>query len=406
MLSANAAFSRTTGSSASPIAGAPFTSPPIKLFSGGGPFVARPPGRQRGVNHSLAGQSFLYQLEEDPMSLKLRNINEQVMVITGATSGIGLTTARMAADQGAKLVLAARSADALDQLASELRRKGSQVATVAADVGNPADVERIGNAAMERYGRIDTWVNNAGISIFGRIEDVALEDQQRLFQTNFWGVVHGSLEAVRHMKTRGGGALINLGSELSDRALPLQGMYSASKHAVKAFTDALRMELEKDKAPISVTLVKPASVDTMFVPHAKNYMEKEPALPPPVFAPELVAEAILYAARHPKRDVFVGGAAKVMSVSGLAMPRLIDRYMRASMFEQQQADADSIPGRGDALHTPDPAHELRQRQGMSASVADRSPYTALALRARPLTAVLLGSGALFAAWGLTRRLGR
>lgn len=340
------------------------------------------------------------------MSLKLRNINEQVMVITGATSGIGLTTARMAADQGAKLVLAARSADALDQLASELRRKGSQVATVAADVGNPADVERIGNAAMERYGRIDTWVNNAGISIFGRIEDVALEDHQRLFQTNFWGVVHGSLEAVRHMKTRGGGALINLGSELSDRALPLQGMYSASKHAVKAFTDALRMELEKDKAPISVTLVKPASVDTMFVPHAKNYMEKEPALPPPVFAPELVAEAILYAAQHPKRDVFVGGAAKVMSVSGFAMPRLIDRYMRASMFEQQQADADSIPGRGDALHAPDPAHELRQRQGISASVADRSPYTALALRARPLTAVLLGSGALFAAWGLTRRLGR
>lgn len=340
------------------------------------------------------------------MSVKLRNINEQVMVITGATSGIGLTTARMAADQGAKLVLAARSADALDQLASELRRKGCQVCTVAADVGNPGDVERIGDAAMERYGRIDTWVNNAGISIFGRNEDIALEDHKRLFQTNFWGVVHGSLEAVKHMKSRGGGALINLGSELSDRAVPLQGMYSASKHAVKAFTDSLRMELEKDRAPISVTLVKPAAVDTMFVAHAKNYMEKEPALPPPVYAPELVAESILYAAQHPKRDVFVGGAAKMMSVSGFAMPRLIDRYMRASMFRQQQASEDSIPGRGDALHTPDQSHELRQRQAMSARVVERSPYTAVALRSKPLAAVLLGSGALFAAWGLTRRFGR
>jgi hypothetical protein len=166
---------------------------------------------------------------------------------------------------------------------------------------------------MERFGRIDTWVNNAGVSIFGRNEDIPLEDMQRLFQTNYWGVVHGSLEAVKHMKTRGGGAIINLGSELSDRSIPLQGMYSASKHAVKAFTDSLRMELEKEGAPISVTLVKPAAIDTMFAVHAKNYMDKEPALPPPVYAPELVAKSILYAAQHPKRDVFVGGAAKALS---------------------------------------------------------------------------------------------
>ncbi|HWJ93638.1 MAG TPA: SDR family NAD(P)-dependent oxidoreductase, partial [Telluria sp.] len=182
------------------------------------------------------------------MSVKLRNINEQVMVITGATSGIGLTTARMAAEQGAKLVLVARSADALDDLASELRRKGTQVSTVAADVGDPSEVERVGQTAMERFGRIDTWVNNAGISVFGRIEDVSLADQHKVFQTNFWGVVYGSLEAVKRMKMRGGGAIINLGSEVSDRAIPLQGIYSASKQAIKAYTDSLRMELEKENA--------------------------------------------------------------------------------------------------------------------------------------------------------------
>jgi short-subunit dehydrogenase len=337
------------------------------------------------------------------MAVQLRNIKEQVVVITGATSGIGLTTARMAAEQGARLVLAARSSDALDQLASELRLTGTQVATVTADVGNPADVERIGQAAMERFGRIDTWVNNAGISIFGRNEDIALEDMQRLFQTNYWGVVHGSLEAVKHMKTRGGGAIINLGSELSDVSIPLQGLYSASKHAVKAFTDSLRTELEKDKAPMSVTLIKPAGIDTMFVAHAKNYMDKEPSLPPPIYAPELVAKSIIYAAQHPKRDVFVGAAAKVNSVGNALMPGMMDRFNRVAMFKAQQAAIPSAPNRPDALHAPTPQHELRQRQGLSAHVMESSPYTALSLRKGKVFGALLGAGALFAAWKVARR---
>jgi short-subunit dehydrogenase len=344
--------------------------------------------------------------EKPVMSAKLRNIREQVMVITGATSGIGLTTARMAADRGAKLVLAARSADALDQLASELRKQGSQVATVAADVGNKADVERIGQVAMERFGRIDTWVNNAGVSIFGRSEDIAPEDHERLFQTNFWGVVHGSLEAVRRMKTRGGGALINLGSEVSDRAVPLQAMYSASKHAVKAFSDALRIELEHDKAPIAVTLIKPAAIDTPFTTHARDYLDKEPALPPPVHAPDRVAEAILHAAQHQTRDVYVGAAARILAVGGWTMPRVLDRYMRTAMFRQQKSDVDRAPGRRDALYAPDPASELRERQDMARYDARHGPYTALALRSKPLVTALLGGSALFAAWGLTRRLAR
>jgi short-subunit dehydrogenase len=339
------------------------------------------------------------------MSVQLRKIDEQVVVITGATSGIGLTTARMAAEQGAKLVLAARNGEALDQLAGELRRKGTQVATVTADVGKAEDVARIGSTAMERFGRIDTWVNNAGISIFGRNEDVALEDMQRLFQTNYWGVVHGSLEAVKHMKTRGGGAIINLGSELSERAVPLQGLYSASKHAVKAFTDALRMELEKEGAPLAVTLIKPAAIDTMFTVHAKNYMEKEPALPPPIYAPEVVANAILYAAQHRKRDVYVGGASKAIASSGFAMPRALDKFMNAAMFKQQQSDVPSSPNRKDALHECDPRNELRQRQGMGDKhhVAESSAYTSVSLRANKIMPALLGAGALFAAWKLTRR---
>jgi short-subunit dehydrogenase len=337
------------------------------------------------------------------MAVQLRKIDEQVMVITGATSGIGLTTARKAAEAGAKLVLAARNGDALEQLASELRRKGSQVVTVTADVGVPAEVENIGKTAIERFGRIDTWVNNAGVSIFGRYEDTPLEDMQRLFQTNYWGVVHGSLEAVKRMKGGDGGAIINLGSELSERSVPLQGMYSASKHAVKAFTDALRMELKKEEAPISVTLIKPAAIDTMFTVHARNYMDKEPALPPPIYAPEVPADAILYAAQHQKREVFVGGAAKAISSGSFAMPRVMDRFMEKSMFDQQQSELPSAPGRRDALHQTDPESALRQRQGMPNHVLERSAYTAVTLRSHKIAPVVLGIGALFAAWSLSRR---
>jgi short-subunit dehydrogenase len=335
--------------------------------------------------------------------MKLKKLADQVMVITGASSGIGLTTARMAAQQGAKLVLVSREQGALDQLAEELRQNGCEALAVAADVGVQEEVQRVAESAIERFGRIDTWVNNAGVSIFGRLEEVAQEDAQRMFQTNFWGVVNGSLEAVKHLKERGG-ALINIGSEVSDRAVPLQGYYSASKHAVKGFTDALRTELEHDKLPISVTLVKPTCVDTMFTVHAKNYMEREPKLPPPVYAPEIVAKAIIYAAEHPKRDVFVGGPAKMAAMGNYFSPRILDRVNSSLTYRNQQSEQMSSPTRRDALHEPDRATELRERDGSAEKVVESCPYTAVSLRKKPiLMSALIGGGALLAAWQYSRR---
>src|SRR5205085_8956246 len=170
------------------------------------------------------------------MNVQLKKLNEQVVVITGASSGIGLATARMAAKQGARLVLAARTEEALKQLADEITQAGGAAIYVVADVGREEDVRRIAAEAVARFGGFDTWVNDAGVSIYGKITDVPTEDLRRLFETNFWGVVYGSRAAAEHLRTRGG-ALINVGSALSDRALPLQGMYCASKHAVKGFTD-------------------------------------------------------------------------------------------------------------------------------------------------------------------------
>src|SRR5215203_7446873 len=191
--------------------------------------------------------------------MKLKKISEQTIVITGATSGIGLTTARMAAEQGAKLVLVARNEDALRELADEINSAGGRAIYHAADVAAEYELREAANKARSEFGGFDTWVNNAGGSVYGRIMDVPTEDLRRLFDTNVWGVVNGSRIAVENLRANGG-ALINVGSEVSDSPVPLQGMYSSSKHAVKGFTDSLRMKLEADGLPISVTLIKPTAI--------------------------------------------------------------------------------------------------------------------------------------------------
>jgi NADP-dependent 3-hydroxy acid dehydrogenase YdfG len=204
------------------------------------------------------------------MALSLKPLDQQVIVITGASSGIGLATAVAAAEEGAKLVLASRSQQTLEELAQRINANGGEAIAVVADVADRQQVQRIAEAAISRFGRIDTWINDAGLSIYGRLDEVSEEDSRRLFDINFWGVVNGSLAALPHLKTAGG-ALINVGSEVSEAVVPLQGMYSASKHAVKGFTDALRVEIEEvDKAPVSITLIQPTAVDTPFPEHARN----------------------------------------------------------------------------------------------------------------------------------------
>jgi short-subunit dehydrogenase len=280
--------------------------------------------------------------------MKLKPVSEQVILITGATSGIGLTTARMAAKKGARMVLVARNREALEELTGELTTSGARAIYAEADVADEAALQKAAQEAIQRFGRIDTWVNNAGVSIYGKITEISLEDQRRLFETNFWGVVIGSRIAVEHMSSRGG-ALINVGSVLSDRAISLQGTYSASKHAVKGFTDALRMELEQDKLPISVSLIKPSGINTPYTEHAKNYMDQEATLPPPVYAPDLVAEAILHCAENNVRD-FTVGEGKFLGAIGHLAPRLMDKIMEKDMSQRQFKDNPKPSSQADSLY--------------------------------------------------------
>lgn len=310
------------------------------------------------------------------MKLKLKRLEDQVMVITGATSGIGLVTAKRAADRGARVVLCSRNEAELQETVAAIQERGGTVRAVVADVSNQAEVERLGATAIAEFGALDTWVNNAGVSFYGRLTEVAIEDMRQLFEVNFWGTVYGARVAVARMRGNGG-ALINIGSVVSDRAIPLQGGYSASKHAVKGFTDALRMELEEEGAPISVTLIKPSTIDTPYFQHAKNYMPVEPKPPAPVYAPEVVANAILRAAEDPIRDITIGGGGRLITALGSALPRLTDFYMERAMFDAQRSDTPAGERRGN-LYAP-ASEGGRERGGYRGHVMRSSVYTTAAM---------------------------
>ncbi|HEX7296345.1 MAG TPA: SDR family oxidoreductase [Pyrinomonadaceae bacterium] len=323
------------------------------------------------------------------MIIKLKKLKDQTIVITGASSGIGLVTARLAASRGARVVLNARNEEALKTVADDINRAGGEASYVVGDVANFDDVQRIADEAVQRFGGFDTWVNNAGVSIFGPVLDQSLEDHRRLFETNYWGVVHGSMVAAEHLRTRGG-ALINVGSVLSDRAIPIQGTYCATKHAVKGYTDALRMELQKEGSPISVTLIKPSAIDTPYIQHAKNLLQSEPLNPPPVYAPDTVAEAILHCAEHPERDVVIGGGGRILADSGHHVPQLLDGFMELTMFDLQKSREPRFNGRSDSLHSP--GEDGKERGTYPGHVAESSIYTKATLHPFIAGVVLAGVG--------------
>ncbi|HJE24724.1 MAG TPA: SDR family oxidoreductase [Methylorubrum populi] len=323
-------------------------------------------------------------------SARKKPLDQQVIVITGASSGIGLATARMAAERGAKVVLAARNGEALTEIQGDIARNGGEAFHVVTDVSDRSQVEALARAVIDRYGRIDTWVNDAGLSIIGRLEDVEDADHRRLFDVNFWGLVYGSLVALPHLK-RSGGTLINLGSVASDVAFPLQGMYSASKHAIKGFTDSLRIELKEEGAPVAVTLIKPAAIDTPFPAHARNYTDREPKLPPPVYRTEEVAEAIAHAAEYPRRDIYVGGGGRIMSAAQAVAPRVFDA-VGSSMAGLQMRDDPPRRPEGSLYET---GVGGRTRGSHPGYVMRRSLYTRSALH--PLTTAAVVAGVGFAA---------
>lgn len=268
----------------------------------------------------------------------MKPIAQQVVVITGASSGIGRACALAFGARGASVVLAARNREALDHVAAQIDASGGRALVVVTDVAVWSQVEHLAGEAVRRFGRIDTWLNNAAVNEHASVNDMTIEELDRIIQVNLMGQIYGMKAALGPMRRQRSGTIINMGSAVSSRAVPLHAPYVASKHGVAGFTDALRMELMHERMPITITLIQPGFIDTPFFHNARSKLGGQSRPVPPIYAPEVVANTVLFAARHPRRNLVVGGQAALAIFLDKLSPGLLDRLMvaRGAAFRLQK----------------------------------------------------------------------
>lgn len=268
-------------------------------------------------------------------SIKLKPIHQQVVAIIGASSGIGRAAALKFAQQGAKVAISARSQAGLASLADEISQFGGEVLVIPADVSSFEQVKAIADQTVEHFGRLDTWVHLAATAVIAPFEQTTPEEFKRVIDVNLMGQVYGAMAALPHLKREGRGALIHVTSVEARRSLPLQSSYSSSKHGVEGFLDSLRVELDHDGIPISVTNVMPATINTPFYNKVQTKLGVKPTGIPPYYDPKLVADAILHVAEHPRRDIIVGDAGKVLDALQKVVPAFVDTVLQAVAIEGQ-----------------------------------------------------------------------
>jgi len=256
-----------------------------------------------------------------------RPVSDQVVVLMGASSGIGRAAALAFAARGARVVCAGRTTPALDTLVAEITDAGGTAQAVPTDIADPDAVRALVRTAEAEFGRIDTWVNLAGVSVFGRVEDITDEEFERVMRVNFLGHVHGVRAVLPALRRAGGGSVIGVASVEGVRAVPLHAPYTAGKFALRGFYDCLRIELAQEGAPIAVTTILPGAIDTPFFEHARSKLGALPKPPPPVYAPETVADTIVFASTHPRREIPVGGAAIGFFLGQRLSPALTDALL-------------------------------------------------------------------------------
>ncbi len=263
--------------------------------------------------------------------MDLKPLQDQVVVLMGASSGIGREAAKRFAARGASVVVSARGEEDLDSLAAEIRSAGGQVVAVAADTTDAAAVDAVALAAVTNFGRLDTWVHLAAVGLWATFEQTTLEEFRRVIDVDLMGQVYGARAALPHLRREGRGALVHVSSIEAKRAFPLHSAYAAAKHGVDGFLEALRVELRHEGAPIAVTQIMPGTIDTPIFDNARTKIGRKPMGAPPIYAPETVAEMVLHAAEHGGRDYCVGGAARLFALQQRMSPRLLDAFLASRL---------------------------------------------------------------------------
>ncbi|MGF1495488.1 MAG: SDR family oxidoreductase [Elainellaceae cyanobacterium] len=267
--------------------------------------------------------------------MQLKPIPQQVVVIAGASSGIGRDAALEFAQRGARVAVAARNQQGLDSLVQRIHQMGGEAIAVPADVSDFEQVRAIAEATVAAFGRIDTWVHNAAVGMVAKFEEMTPEEFRQIIDINLMGQVYGAKAALPYLKQTGRGSFIAVSSMEGRRALPLQSAYSAAKHGLEGFLEALRVELEHDGLNINVTSIKPAVINTPFYNHARTKIGVKPTGMPPYYDPRLVTEAILYTAQHPTRDYIVGDVGRILDVAQRLSPALLDHILARVAFRGQ-----------------------------------------------------------------------
>ena len=278
----------------------------------------------------------------------------EVVVITGASAGVGRATAWAFAREGAHIGLLARGRDGLEGARRDVEELGSRALVLPTDVANAEAVERAAEAVEREFGPIDIWINNAMVSVFSPVKAMKPEEYRRVTEVTYLGVVYGTLAALKRMLPRDRGVIVQVGSALAYRGIPLQSAYCAAKHAIQGFNDSLRSELIHDKSNVRVTMVQLPAMNTPQFSWVKSRLPNKPQPVPPIYQPEVGAEAVLFAAHNERREMYVGYPTVEAIIGDKIAPGFADWYLARNGYEAQQTDEPVEPDRRDNLWEPVP----------------------------------------------------